>query len=384
MTDNLTLPTTGPYGSAIAWASSDPAVDQHHRRRHPPGPRRTRRGHPDRHRDPRRRRPRRKHVHATVLPDEDDQAKADAAAAALDARARRRRARQPHAADDGLDGATVTWASSDPAIVATDGVVDRPAPAPATRASTLTATVTVGDGHRDPRVRRSRCATQPAPAPYAGYAFSYFTGEGTIDRRADLLRRQPRQRRPAAGTSSTAASPSLESTLGEHGRARPVPHPLARGRQVLPDRHRPVDQPQRRLGRAQRTGSRYIEVWESTDLMNWSEQRHVQVSPTPPATPGRPRPTGTRSSAAVRRLLGVEALRRERPRPHRQHLQPDALRDDARLRDLQRAEGLAGPGLLAHRLDGHQGRTAPTTASPRTRAPAAPAAPTSSRRRRRR
>jgi hypothetical protein len=30
---------------------------------------------------------------------------------------------------------------------------------------------------------------------------------------------------------------------------------------------------------SQRTGSKYIEVWESHDLVNWSPQRHVRVSP---------------------------------------------------------------------------------------------------------
>ncbi|KAH8177216.1 glycosyl hydrolases family 43 domain-containing protein [Sarocladium implicatum] len=32
-------------------------------------------------------------------------------------------------------------------------------------------------------------------------------------------------------------------------------------------------------GDAVRTGSRYIEVWESEDLVNWSDQRHILVSP---------------------------------------------------------------------------------------------------------
>ncbi|WP_221586190.1 glycoside hydrolase family 43 protein [Microbacterium sp. G2-8] len=32
------------------------------------------------------------------------------------------------------------------------------------------------------------------------------------------------------------------------------------------------------FGEAQRTGSRHLEIWESTDLVNWSEQRHVEVS----------------------------------------------------------------------------------------------------------
>jgi hypothetical protein len=30
---------------------------------------------------------------------------------------------------------------------------------------------------------------------------------------------------------------------------------------------------------SQRQGSQYLEVWESTDLVNWSGQRHVKVSP---------------------------------------------------------------------------------------------------------
>ena len=65
-----------------------------------------------------------------------------------------------------------------------------------------------------------------------------------------------------------------------------------------------------------------------------------------------------RGAPAVRRVLGLEAVRRERPEPHRQHLQPDALRHHARLRHLQRAEDLAGPRRVADRLHGHQGRTA--------------------------
>ena len=36
--------------------------------------------------------------------------------------------------------------------------------------------------------------------------------------------------------------------------------------------------PGRQLRRAQETGSKYIEVWESTDLVNWSDQRHIKVS----------------------------------------------------------------------------------------------------------
>ena len=72
--------------------------------------------------------------------------------------------------------------------------------------------------------RRPRPATFTATVPAAaeqraveGYTFTYFTGEGTLDRRADLLRGQPGQRPAELAASSTAASRSLTSTLGEKG-----------------------------------------------------------------------------------------------------------------------------------------------------------------------
>lgn len=32
------------------------------------------------------------------------------------------------------------------------------------------------------------------------------------------------------------------------------------------------------FGQAQETGSKYMEIWESTDLVHWGNQRHVKVS----------------------------------------------------------------------------------------------------------
>ena len=61
-----------------------------------------------------------------------------------------------------------------------------------------------------------------------------------------------------------------------------------------------------------------------------------------------------RQARRVRRLLGVEAVRRRRPGPHRLDVQQDAVRDHEGLPHLQRAQGLERPRLLGHRLDGHQ------------------------------
>lgn len=75
----------------------------------------------------------------------------------------------------GPDGATVTWASSDPDVVAADGVVHRPASGAGDTEVTLTATAEVGDATA---VREIPLTVREAPAvePYEGYAFSYFTG----------------------------------------------------------------------------------------------------------------------------------------------------------------------------------------------------------------
>ena len=173
-------------------------------------------------------------------------------------------------------------------------------------------------------------------------------------RREDLLRRQPRQQRAALGRAQRRPA-GARLDVRRDGPARPVPHPLPRGRPLLPHRHRPLDRPQRRLGPLAAPGQplpRDLGVHRPDEL--------VGAAPRPglPADRGQHLGPGGllgRRPAAVRRLLGLEALRRGRPRPHRQHLQPDALRHDARLRDLQRGQDLAGHRLLADRLHGDQG-----------------------------
>ena len=315
---------------------------------------------------------------ATVLPDEGDQSKADAAAAAL---------ALVHPDDvrghltlptTGRYASSVTWASSAPAIVAADGIVDRPAPGAGDASVTLTATVTVGSATAT-RAFPLTVRQAPAPAPYAGYAFSYFTGNSIAGEKIYFA--ASRGNNALRWDELNGGQPELESTYGEMGLRDPF---LIRS----PEGDRffliATDLSIGRNGdwdRSQRQGSRYLEVWESTDLKNWSEQRHVLVSPPTAGNTWAPEAYWDDDLAAVRRVLGVEALRRERPRPHRQHLQQDALCHDPRLRDLQRGQDLAGRRLLAHRLDGDQGgRQLLPLHQGRGRA-AAPAAPTSSRRR---
>lgn len=276
VTGNLSLPTSGTYGSTITWTSSAPSVisatgvvDRPDAVDGPASVTLTAtltKGSGSE----------TKAFAATVLPDEDDQAKADAAAAALEL---------VHADDvrghltmptSGLHGATVSWASSDDAVVTPAGVVTRPAPGAGDTTVTMTATVTVGAASAT-RAIELTVREAPAPAPYEGYAFSYFTGNSIAGEKIYFA--ASRGNDALEWDELNEGRPLLESTLGEMGLRDPF---LIRS----PEGDRffliATDLSIGRNGnwdRAQRTGSRYLEVWESTDLVTWSEQRHVLVSP---------------------------------------------------------------------------------------------------------
>jgi hypothetical protein len=120
----------------------------------------------------------------------------------------------------------------------------------------------------------SASAGQPR---YAGYLFVYFTGEGTADGEQvyfglsqgnDPLRWQEPSGRPA-----------LLSTLGTKGIRDPFVIRSPRG-----DRFYLIATDLRMYGsddwdQAQRRGSRSIVVWESKDLVRWSEPRLAEVAP---------------------------------------------------------------------------------------------------------
>jgi hypothetical protein len=276
VTADLTLPSTGEFGSTISWASSAPSVISSTGAVTRPdalgGPvdveltatltRVSQTG--------------TKTFQATVLPEEDDQAKADAAAAALVL---------VHADDvrghltmptTGLHGAAVGWASSAPDVVTPEGVVTRPAPGAGDVSVTMTATVTVGTATATREIVLT-VREAPAPAAYEGYAFSYFTGNSIAGEKIYFA--ASRGNDALTWDELNEGLPVLESTMGEMGLRDPF---LIRS----PEGDRffliATDLSIGRNGnwdRAQRTGSRYLEVWESTDLITWSEQRHVLVSP---------------------------------------------------------------------------------------------------------
>lgn len=276
VTDDLTLPTTGSFGSAIAWSSSDPAVISDTGAVTRPGAGS----------DPaaitltatltRGSGTATKTFDAVVLPDESDQAKADAAAAELELVHPDDVRGHLTLPEEGAYGSTVAWGSSAPTVVAPDGIVQRPEPGAGDASVTLTATVSVGSA-TSTREFVLTVRELPAPAPYAGYAFSYFTGNSIAGE--NIYFAASRGNNALKWDELNGGEPVLESSYGELGLRDPF---LIRS----PEGDRffliATDLSIGRNGnwdRAQRQGSRYLEIWESTDLKTWSEQRHVLVSP---------------------------------------------------------------------------------------------------------
>lgn len=180
-------------------------------------------------------------------------------------------------------GSTVTWAAADGApvsLLTEDGTTyadpDRPAYGHPAGAATLVASVTAGAT----TVTREFAVSVPA-LPRAvddeAYAFSYFTAD-TVEGENIYF---------AASNGNNALSWRelnggnwvITSEHGERGLRDPflirsvegdtfylIATDLSIGRNGD-------------WGRAQTDGSQYLEIWESTDLVTWSEQRHVKVSP---------------------------------------------------------------------------------------------------------
>jgi hypothetical protein len=122
--------------------------------------------------------------------------------------------------------------------------------------------------------------TSPAAAGtgYGGYLFFYFTGEGTATGEQIYLAAS-RGNDPLRWDELNDRAPVITSTLGDRGVRDPFIIRSPRG-----DRFYLLATDLRIHGNgdwdaAQRHGSKYIEVWESTDLVHWSAQRHVRVSP---------------------------------------------------------------------------------------------------------
>ncbi|MGI5373670.1 family 43 glycosylhydrolase [Streptomyces sp. CA-251387] len=278
VTADLDLPKTGTAGgSTISWVSDTPSVVSDSGRVTRPAA-----GEPDAHAtltatlkkgtvtDT-------KSFDVTVLPDFDDKTATEQAAEALTV----------HNLDDvrgnltlptqGDYGTDVTWSSADPGVISADGIVRRPAHGAGATTVDLTATVSKGEA-KATRTFTAKVPELPAEQALKGYMFSYFTGEGTADGE-QLYAALSKGDDPLHWRELNDGKPVLTSTLGEKGLRDPFIIRSPEG-----DKFYQIATDLRIYGNgdwdaAQRTGSKSVMVWESTDLVHWTNQRLVKVSP---------------------------------------------------------------------------------------------------------
>ncbi len=170
-------------------------------------------------------------------------------------------------------GLDVTWSSADTDVITDDGVVTRP---DADTTVALTASVTKG-AVTSTRVFSAAVRKAAKIGPFEGYTFAYFTGNSVAGE--NIYMAASNGNNALSWTELNGGQPKFTSDFGEKGLRDPfiirspegdtfylIATDLSIGRNGD-------------WGRAQRQGSKYLEVWESHDLVNWSAQRHVKVSP---------------------------------------------------------------------------------------------------------
>jgi hypothetical protein len=273
---NLKLPLTGPNGSAYTWSSSDPATVSAQgavtRPAHGTGDAAvtltataTSGGASAS-----------KSFTVTVPEDISDDQKVTEAAAALkvwDADAVRGNITLPTA---GLYGTKVAWESSDSAVITGTGEVTRPAFGSEPAKLNLHATVSLG---KTKDRKKFRVTVLPLPKAEAkeGYAFAYFTGNNLAGE--NIYMAASRGNDALKWDELNGGKPVLKSGLGTKGLRDPFIIRSPEGDKFYMIATDLSIGSGTSWDSSQRQGSQYIEVWESTDLVNWSEQRHVKVSP---------------------------------------------------------------------------------------------------------
>ncbi|GAA1767106.1 alpha-L-arabinofuranosidase C-terminal domain-containing protein [Agromyces humatus] len=177
----------------------------------------------------------------------------------------------------GAGGSTLSWASNDASVISADGLVERPAHGAGAVTVTLEATASF-DGATATHDYVVTVTPLPAAEPYAAYFFPHFVGESTDDGE-EITFAASVGNDPEEWMTLNDGESVLASTLGEQGLRDPFIIRSPEG-----DRFFLIATDLKifgggDFGTAQETGSRSIMVWESTDLVNWSDQREVVVAP---------------------------------------------------------------------------------------------------------
>jgi beta-xylosidase len=168
----------------------------------------------------------------------------------------------------------ITWSSSNPSIISAAGIVQR---ANTETVVDLTATIT-SDGRKLERKISAKVQKAVQLDPFEGYAFAYFTNNTRAGEKIYLAASEGNN--ALSWTELNNKQPILTSTQGTKGLRDPfvirshegdVFYMLATDLSIGSGTS---------WGDAVQKGSLFLEIWESKDLKTWSQQRHVQVSPT--------------------------------------------------------------------------------------------------------
>lgn len=127
----------------------------------------------------------------------------------------------------------------------------------------------------------AQSGARPVQHPrYAGYLFAYFTGEGTAD--GEQIRYAlSRGNDPLHWRELNGGRPVLTSTTGEKGLRDPfvIRSPEGDRFYLIATDLRMYRNASGSWDQVQRHGSKSVMVWESTDLVHWTDQRLVKVAP---------------------------------------------------------------------------------------------------------
>ncbi|KAA8784353.1 DUF4959 domain-containing protein [Paenibacillus amylolyticus] len=177
----------------------------------------------------------------------------------------------------GLYGSTITWASAQPNVLSGTGEVQRPAHGSGDVDVKLTATIALNSASTTKEFI-AKVKERPADEKYAGYFFTYFTGEGTSTGE-QVYFALSNGNDPLNWRELNEGKPVLTSTLGEKGVRDPFIIRSPEGDKFYMIATDLKINGNGDWGRAQTWGSRSIMVWESNDLVNWTDQRMVEVAP---------------------------------------------------------------------------------------------------------
>ncbi|WP_222599261.1 immunoglobulin-like domain-containing protein [Aquibacillus kalidii] len=181
---------------------------------------------------------------------------------------------------EGENGSTITWESSDVSVITTTGEVSRPAYGEGDVTVDLTATITLGDQTTTKEFSAKVKELPESVDDKSAYLMTYFEGEFTPD--GEQIRFALSEGNDVTNWESmNNADPVITSHLGEKGLRDPsiIRSPEGDKFYLLATDLKVYDgQSNNNWGRTVREGSNSLMVWESTDLVNWSEQRMVEVS----------------------------------------------------------------------------------------------------------